>query len=508
MSRVLYDFPGGLKLPTGKGLSDHQPSLLHPLPERLYLPLHQHVGHPAAPCVKVGDKVRKGQLIAESREYVSVPVHASTSGRILDIGDYPVPHPAEFKAPCIVIEADGLDEWHDIEPVPDYAATDPIELQRVIHNRGVVGLGGAGFPTHVKLGEGFENAVELLIINGVECEPYITCDDRLIQEKAAYIIAGARMIGHAVRARQCVIAIEDDMPEARQALAAALDGDDIELITVPTRYPAGGEKQLIRTLTGRDVPIGGLPIDIGIVIQNVATAAAVYRAVTRGEPLISRYVTITGAIENPRNLQVLLGTPVRDCVEKCGHRSFSESRIVLGGPMMGMQVNHPNIPIVKTTNCVLIQQRESLPPELPCIRCGRCQEVCPASLLPQQLYHAALMDDFELASDRHLFECIECGLCAYVCPSRIPLVRYFRYAKTQINNQERQLQTAHELRERFLTKRQREREDTRQSAPDIPALDETQEDKRAYIKEAINRSRSRREQIRRPRKHDEGQGDD
>ncbi|MFT5351517.1 MAG: electron transport complex protein RnfC, partial [Gammaproteobacteria bacterium] len=267
MSRELHSFYGGLKMPTFKEISDTEMSILHPLPERLILPLHQHIGIPSFPIVAVGENVLKGQVIARADGYVSVPMHASTSGKIIDIGNYPVPHPSELKAPCIVIESDGEDKLFDIQPTHEYASVDPKKLQAVIRECGIIGLGGAGFPAHVKLNEGVENAVDTLIINGVECEPYITCDDRLIQEKASYVIAGTRMIRHAVQAKHCVIAVEEDMPAAFAELAKLVD-DDIELIKIPTRYPAGGEKQLIQVLTGKQVPSGGLPIHVGIVMHN------------------------------------------------------------------------------------------------------------------------------------------------------------------------------------------------------------------------------------------------
>ena len=498
MSRMLHAFHGGLRLETFKELSNKEVSEVHPLPERLILPLQQHIGIPAVPIVKIGEAVLKGQIIARADGYVSVPLHASTSGRILDIGNYPVPHPSQLREPCIVIEADGDDRWFDIQPTDDYLALDPRELQKVIRECGIIGLGGAGFPAHVKLNEGVENAVDTLLINGAECEPYITCDDRLIQEKAHYIVAGTRMILHAVQAQQCVIAVEEDMTAAHDALSKWV-GDDIELVKIPTRYPAGGEKQLIQVITGKEVPSGGFPIDIGIVIHNVATAAAVYRAVTRGEPLVSRYVTITGRVERPRNLQVLLGTPVKDCVEKCGRMNFDDCRVILGGPMMGMHVKNPDIPIIKTTNCVLIRDREPVAPELPCIRCGDCVEVCPIRLLPQQLYWHARADDLNAAHRLHLFDCIECGLCAYVCPSHIPLVQYYRYAKSRIAAEERRQRGADHSRARFEKREERLQRDTAvpqegqgNAAHGTTGPGSNHADKQAYIRAAVQRSRAKR----------------
>ena len=495
MSRQLHSFPGGLRLETYKSLSDRVPAEQQALPERLCLPLLQHIGIPAEPIVKIGDPVLKGQVIARANGYVSVPVHASTSGKIIDIGDYPVPHPSELKAPCIVIEADGADQWCDIQPTHEYHSVDPEKLQTLIRECGVSGLGGAGFPAHVKLREGVDNAVDTLIINGVECEPYITCDARLIQEKAEYVVAGTRMIRHAVQAQHCVIAIEDDMPASYAALAP-LVGDDIELVAVPARYPAGGEKQLIRVITGKEVPSGGLPIHVGIVMQNVATAAAVYRAVTRGEPIVSRYVTITGNVDRPRNLQVLLGTPVRDCVTNCGLTAYDKCRIILGGPMMGMHVRNPDIPITKTTNCILIQHSEPRPPALACIHCGRCAEVCPVRLQPQQLYQHARVDNFKAAQSSHLFDCIECGLCAYVCPSHIPLVQYFRYAKSKVAETERRERGAEYALARFLARNTRveERRAARlRQLPPVEAAAVTLAEKRAYIEAAAERSKRKKD---------------
>jgi electron transport complex protein RnfC len=495
VSRELHSFYGGLKMPTFKEISDTEMSILHPLPERLILPLHQHIGIPSFPIVAVGENVLKGQVIARADGYVSVPMHASTSGKIIDIGNYPVPHPSELKAPCIVIESDGEDKLFDIQPTHEYASVDPKKLQAVIRECGIIGLGGAGFPAHVKLNEGVENAVDTLIINGVECEPYITCDDRLIQEKASYVIAGTRMIRHAVQAKHCVIAVEEDMPAAFAELAKLVD-DDIELIKIPTRYPAGGEKQLIQVLTGKQVPSGGLPIHVGIVMHNVATAAAVYRAVTRGEPVISRYVTVTGMVEKPRNLQVLLGTTVKDCIKACDFEVDEKSRVILGGPMMGMHVTNPDVPVIKTTNCILVQENTPRPVEMPCIRCANCVDVCPVNLLPQQLYWYAKADDMEATQRHHIFDCIECGCCSYVCPSNIPLVQYYRYAKSQIAAEERRRDGADHAKARFLARNQRLDEITQEKQhvkkQQLAAKDKT--GKQAYISAAVERARAKRAQ--------------
>ncbi|MGY8813986.1 MAG: electron transport complex subunit RsxC [Gammaproteobacteria bacterium] len=501
MNRELHEFPGGVKFKTYKEMTDTIPAIQHPLPNKIILPVRQHIGIPSVPIVKIGEQVLKGQMIADADGYVSIPLHASTSGKVIDIDDYAVPHAGEHEATCIVIEPDGEDKWFDIHPTDDYLSIDPKKLQEIIRSCGIAGLGGAGFPAHVKLHEGVVNTVETLIINGVECEPFITCDDRLIQEKAHYVVSGTRMIRHAVQAKNCVIAVEDDMPEAYEALAKWID-DDIELVMVPTRYPAGGEKQLIQTLTGKEVPSGGSAIHIGIVMQNVATAASVYRAVTRGEPVISRYVTITGDVGTPRNLQVLLGTPIRDCLEACGYQHNDNHRIILGGPMMGIHIRNTDIPIIKTTNCILVNQIRPIPEEMPCIRCGDCFTACPIKLLPQELYWHAKTENFAETQNYHIFDCIECGCCSYVCPSNIPLVQYFRYAKTQIAAEERRLDGADHAKKRFLMRQERilaEEEDK------ISKLEKSQiissatitetEDKKSYIKEAVTRTRKKRSEI-------------
>lgn len=494
MNRQLFSFPGGLKIPTHKELSDDKTSLITPLPEIIILPLQQHIGMPSLPLVKTGQHVLKGQVIARADGYVSVPLHASTSGTVIDIGNYTVPDSLGLKAPCIVIEPDGDDRWFDIRPTENYDSLDPKVLQSVIREAGIVGLGGAGFPAHVKLKEGVETAVDTLIINGVECEPYISCDDRLIREKPDYIVAGTRMIQHAVQAKHCVIALEEDMVEARAALENRI-GDDIELVMLPEKYPQGGERQLIMALTGKQVPSGGLPIECGIVMHNAGTAAAAYRAVTRGEPLISRYVTVTGEVSDPRNLQVLLGTPVLHCARQCGYEEKSGEIIILGGPMMGMPVNNMQMPVIKTTNCVLVTSVYNRDPEMPCIRCGKCMDVCPAELLPQQLYWYARSKDHDRLREYHLFDCIECGCCTYVCPSNIPLVQYYRKAKRQITQDELTSLAADRARQRYNDRNlrlQRERQEQERRKENLSIANTTGDDKQVLIREAVERTRARR----------------
>ncbi len=493
--RQLQQFFGGLKLETCKTLTNDKQSLITPLPDRIFLPLRQHIGNPAVPLVKQGDKVLKGQKIAEANGYISVPVHATTSGKVLEIGSCATTQEKTEQVPCIIIEPDGNDDWFDIKPVTDYLSVDPRQLQHLIREAGIVGMGGAGFPAHVKLNEGTVTAIDTLIINGVECEPYISCDDRIIREKASYIVKGTRMLQHAIQAKHCVIAVEEDMPEAFDALNTLID-DDIELVKVPTRYPAGGEKQLIKVLTGKEVPSGGLPIHIGIVMHNVGTAAAAYRAVTRGEPLVSRYVTVSGDVNDPRNLQVLLGTPVEHCLAQVDYQAQDNQVVIMGGPMMGKHIHDISMPVIKTTNSILVTSEFIHSLEIPCIGCGQCVDVCPAKLLPQELFAYARVKNMQQTRELHLFDCIECGCCAYVCPSNIPLVQYYRQAKQDIAIHEQQQTEHNHARTRYEARNQRlnttdERFIKKQTVASAKNTSDLQ-DKQSYIQAAVERMKQKR----------------
>lgn len=454
MSRKLYRFHGGIHLPEQKAISTGEPIRRAPVPDRLVLPLQQHIGAPAKPAVKVGDKVLKGQQIAHPEGMVSAPIHASSSGTVTAIEQRPVPHPSGMHALCIEIETDGEEQWTELHPHPSYQNLEPQQLRNIIRDAGIVGLGGAGFPAYIKLNPGARTSVDTLILNGAECEPYITCDDMLMRERPEEVLKGARIMIHAIHARHCVIAIEDNKPEAFSAVSEALQRlgtSDIEVVQIPTRYPTGGEKQLIKVITGKEVPTGGHPIDIGIVCHNVATAASVFRAVELGEPLISRIVTLTGeAMGRPQNMEVLIGTPIEVLLGEGGGTRNSMQRLLMGGPMMGIPLQDTSQPLIKTGNCLLaLEQPEQATPALPCIRCGECAKVCPAQLLPQQLYWYSRARDFDKAQDYHLFDCIECGCCNYVCPSNIPLVQYYRFAKTEIWAREREQKASDLARERF-----------------------------------------------------------
>jgi electron transport complex protein RnfC len=499
-TRRLWPFHGGLKLPNHKSQSTQAPIAQATLPRHLVLPLQQHIGEPAEPLVEIGNGILKGQVIAKAQGHLSASVHASSSGQVVAIESLPIPHPSGLNAPCIVIETDGEDTWIARHPTENYQQLDPSHLRNLIRQAGIVGLGGAGFPTFIKLNPGSKPQVQTLILNGAESEPYITCDDLLMRERADEIIQGIAVMRHALHARYCLIGIEDDKPEAYTALAAAA-AEGIEVVRIPTRYPAGGEKQLIKALTGKEVPSNGLPIDIGVVCHNVGTAVAVHRAINLGEPLISRIITVTGsAVARPGNLEVLLGTPIRHLLTQCKTDTQRIDRLIMGGPMMGFTLDNDMLPVIKTTNCLLADLQEEIrhSPIMPCIRCGACAEVCPAQLLPQQLYWYAKAKELDKAQDYHLFDCIECGCCAYVCPSHIPLVHYYRYAKSEVRAQEREREKADRARQRYEFQRQRlereqqERAARQQAKKAIVAPSASEAKKRAAIQAAVERARAKR----------------
>jgi len=458
MKRRLWSFPGGVRLAGFKELSNREAVVPFPVPSTIVLPLGQHAGQPAEPLVEVGERVLCGQLIARPAALVSAPVHASTSGTVVAIEERPVVHRSGIPQRCIIIESDGLDEWGPMDTAgEDPWRTPAKQLVERIRDAGIVGMGGAVFPSAVKLAPA--KPVDTLIINGVECEPYITCDDLLMRSRPEAVLRGARLLLELTGARRCRVAVEDNKPEAARALEQALaevlrqDGAaDMEVVQVPTRFPAGGEKQLIRVLTGREVPSGGLPFQVGVVCVNVGTVAAIHDALFQGRPLISRIVTVTGdAVSAPRNYEMRLGTPIREVLDRVLRDDARDMRVHIGGPMMGFELLDTRAPVAKGTNCLLVraQPAETRPAEaMPCIRCGACVDVCPVRLMPQQLYWHARAGELDKAREHHLFDCIECGCCAHVCPSRIPLVQYYQFAKHEVRAAERRAHKAELARAR------------------------------------------------------------
>jgi len=456
-NRKLHQFHGGLHLPENKSQSNHKPVITGYIPKQLILPLQQHIGAPAELAVAIGDKVLKGQLLAKNQGNISAAIHAPTSGTVKAIEDHPIPHPSCLTSPCVVLESDGKDTWCELpHGIPDYLNCDIEVLLERISDTGIVGLGGAAFPSAVKLNTGPTTPIQTLIINGAECEPYITCDDMLMQNRAEQVLEGAMIAQHMVGARECIIGIEDNKPDAIAAMHKALEGlvnKSIEIVAIPTLYPSGGEKQLIKILTGTEVPSGGIPAQAGILCHNVSTAAAIAGAILEGKPLISRYITVSGGgIKNPCNIEALVGTGAQELIEQAGGFTPEAHKLIFGGPMMGFALPTAAITTTKASNCLLVATKEEAPsPDdaLACIRCGECASVCPANLLPQQLYWHSRAKDLDKAQEYNLFDCIECGCCSHVCPSHIPLVQYFRFAKTESWNQEREKQAAEQAKQRF-----------------------------------------------------------
>ncbi|WP_328185490.1 electron transport complex subunit RsxC [Marinobacter sp. OP 3.4] len=489
----LWSFPGGIHPAENKHQSTARPIRPAGLPERLVLPLQQHIGEPAEPVVQPGDQVLKGQKIADVTAGMGVPVHAPTSGTIAGIERLPVPHPSGMADWCIVLKPDGHDTWCELTPIDDYHQMDREAVLERIRDSGISGMGGAGFPTNIKLRPPRDRKVGTLILNGAECEPYITADDMAMRERSHEIQQGLKVMAWILRPERVVIAIEDNKPEAIAAVRKAAEGTQTEVVVIPTKYPSGGEKQLIQILTGMEVPSGGIPADIGVMCQNVGTAMAVYRAVFRGEPLISRITTITGdGVSEPGNVDTLIGTPIQHLLDGAGLEPGRINRLILGGPMMGYTLEDTSVPVVKTTNCVIAATEAELPtppPEQPCIRCGMCAEACPMDLLPQQLFWHAKAQDFDRAEHLNLFDCIECGACSYVCPSSIPLVQYYRYAKGEIRTQQAEQIKADRARERFearqarLEREQEEKEQRRRERARAAA--EAQEKKKAEAEQAV-----------------------
>tara|TARA_R110000737_G_scaffold3578_2_gene12150 strand:- start:24206 stop:26431 length:2226 start_codon:yes stop_codon:yes gene_type:complete len=458
-----WQFHGGIHPPEQKFLTCTKPIASAQIPEQLFIPIRQHIGQAGSLIVNVGDKVLKGQALTVSESPMSLPIHAPTSGTVTAIKLMAIPHPSGLSETCIILTPDGEDTWKKRHICPNYQLLNKAQILEKIANAGVAGMGGAGFPTQNKVSTLAK--IDYLIINASECEPYITADDLLIQEHSPTILDGIKILDHLLAPKHILIGIEDNKTKAIAALKKATANiDHIEVCTIPTKYPSGGEKQLIKILTGQEVPSGILPSSLGMVMQNVATCFAIADAVINDTPLIKRVVTVSGqALDKPQNVWALIGTPVGFLTAQCGYKNSQSKHLIMGGPMMGFSLPNDQIPVIKTTNCILAPSEiEIASPfsstsskELECIRCGQCADVCPAQLLPQELQWSAKAKDQPQLAKLNLFDCIECGACAYVCPSQIPLVHYYRVAKAEIRQQKLLDIKAEKAKVRFEARKQR-----------------------------------------------------
>jgi electron transport complex protein RnfC len=498
----LFHFHGGLRLRHNKKISCEIPTEKVPLATRYCVPLLQHAGGEAEPTVAEGQKVRKGDRIGCFRNPGSGDLHAPTSGEVTAIARQAISHPSGAEGRCVIIKPDGLDQWKDLHPLEDWQKAPPSDIRRKITASGIVGLGGAAFPTGFKVHEASERGIHTLILNGSECEPYISCDEMLMREQPDSIVLGAQILQKAVGASRTVIAIEDQMGAVNQSLKRAIkqaSATEIDVVKVTTIYPEGGEKQLIQVLTGLEVPSGGRPTDLGLLCQNVATATAVARAVTEGKPLIERIVTVTGnGVRRPRNLLAPFGTPISNLVDQCGGYAPDAARLIIGGPMMGYALDSDKNPVIGAANCILVLTEDDIrapQDEMPCINCGDCARVCPAVLLPQQLNTFVRNGLWEDAAEYGLKDCIECGCCDFVCPSHIPLVEWFRFGKSELESLAQERQTAMIAKQRFEareTRLTRLKGERRQRMEEKKRALHDSRDRREKIEAAVERARSRK----------------
>jgi electron transport complex protein RnfC len=437
---MLFQVRGGVKLSYRKELSSESPIVRMPTPKRVRIPLQQHVGSPAEPVVAVGQWVGKGQLIGRAGRGISANVHASTSGTVIAIEERVAPHPSGLTQPTVVIEADGDDRWAELaQPITaDFPLpATPRDLSDRVAEAGIVGLGGAAFPSAVKLDMRYKHSIDTLVINGAECEPYITCDDRLMREAASEIVDGVRIMAYALAVEHIIIAIEGNKPKALKAMREAARVDSsIRVVTVPTRFPMGSAQHLLLAVTGRETPADRRTAEVGAVVHNVATARAVSAAIRRGEPLINRVVTVSGhGVREPANVEVLLGTSVEDLLAFCGGLHPVPTLLIGGGPMMGAPLPSVHAPVVKGSSGVLALTAAEINAgtESPCIRCGKCVSACPAGLVPVEMAQLIRRGDLQGAKAIGSQDCIACGSCSYICPSHIPLAHYFSFANGKLN---------------------------------------------------------------------------
>jgi Na+-translocating ferredoxin:NAD+ oxidoreductase subunit C len=473
----IFDIPGGIHPSYRKELASEEPIRQAPLPKRVYLPLQQHVGTLSVPIVAVGDCVKKGQVVCVRQGSMSATHHASISGRVVALDKAMAPHASGLPMETVVIESDGLDEWGALPaPIADPFLASPQEIIERVASCGVVGLGGAIFPAAIKLGMADRYKLDTLLVNGAECEPYLTCDDRVMREHADEVIDGARIMAHALGVQKIIVAVKKNKPQAIEILERAASAFPvIRVVGVPIRYPIGYAQHLTKVVTGRETPAEHRNAEVGVVVHNVATARAVHCAVRLGRPLISRVVTVTGgAIRQPSNIEVPVGTLVSDLIEDCGGFTELPKQVVLGGPMMGQPLPSLDVPIVKGSAGVLVMSADEIieSRERACIRCGLCLSVCPSGLAPMDMAALIRKDKLDAAAKLHVADCIACGSCSWVCPSYIPLLQYFNYANGALNAEDRKRRKNERVRALTQARAQRqERLDKARSRarPDKPA---------------------------------------
>ena len=447
----LFPIRGGIHPDYRKDMASEKAIVAMPMPATLYIPLQQHIGAPAEVLVAEGDLVKKGQMIARNQGTVSASQHAPTSGRIRTVTEVTAPHPSGLPQTTIVLESDGKDEWAELPaPIADPFAVDAHTINERVSQSGIVGMGGAAFPSAIKLNLGEQKKLHTLLLNGAECEPYLTCDDRVMREYADEIIDGARIMAHALGTSRVVIGIEQNKPQAIEIMTrAAAAFPNVEVAAVPVQYPMGSERHLVQAITGLETPARKLTADLGIVVHNVSTARAVHDAVRNGRPLLARVVTVSGgAIREPKNVLTPIGTLVSDLVNFCGGFAQRPERVINGGPMMGQPMPSLDVPVVKGTSGILALNAAEINdrPTESCIRCGSCITVCPCGLSPVDMAANIRKDKLEVAAKLGVMDCFSCGSCSYVCPSHIPLVHYFNYAKGVLNDLERERQKSERIK--------------------------------------------------------------
>ncbi len=429
-------FYGGIHPEDSKTSTDTKEILNLLPPKKAIIPLLQHIGAICKPVVNIGDIVKVGQKIGNAHAFISAPVHATISGKVVDI--CPMPHPLGRKVLSIIIESDETDTWAIKETKREWKTLNPERIKHIIREAGVVGLGGAAFPTHVKLNPPENKKINTYILNGAECEPFLTADHRLMLEYAKQVVTGLKILMKATGVKKGIIGIEQNKPDALKKIADEINKEsdaNIDIIALKVKYPQGAEKQLIKTLLKREVPSGGLPMDVGVIVSNVGTSFAVYESVVERKPLVERIVTVIGkGIMNPQNLRVRIGTPFSSLIETCGEVKEEIGKIIMGGPMMGIAQYTTDVPVIKGTSGILVQTKDEVcdKPEECCIRCGNCASVCPMKILPNVITSSIKNDQLEHAKEYGLLDCIECGACTYVCPAHIPIVHYIKYGKTRL----------------------------------------------------------------------------